>query len=86
MNTARNYNTIHLLLNKIDVGSCSTFDDLSNKVCVPNKTEDLNIHVFNMITGKNESKVLTNDISCEFKYKFDGKKCNSNQQWNNDKC
>ena len=86
MNTARNYNTIHLLLNKIDVGSCSTLDDLSNKVCVPNKTEDLNIHVFNMITGKNESKVLTNDISCECKYKFDGKKCNSNQEWNNNKC
>ena len=86
MNTARNYNTIHLLLNEIDVGSCSTLDDLSNKVCVPNKTEDLNIHVFDMITGKNESKVLTNDISCESKYKFDGKKYNTNRKWNNNKC
>ena len=27
--------------------------------CVPNKTEDLNIHVFNMITEKNESKIVT---------------------------
>ena len=36
------------------VGSCNTVNDLSNKICVPNKTEDLNIHVFNMITGKNE--------------------------------
>ena len=35
------------------VGSCDTLNDLPNKVCVPNKTEDLNIHVFNMITGKN---------------------------------
>ena len=33
-------------------GSCNALNDLSNKVCVPNKTEDLNIHVFNMITGK----------------------------------
>ena len=33
------------------VGSCSTLNELSNKVCVPNKTEDLSIHVFNMITG-----------------------------------
>ena len=24
------------------------------EVCVPNKTEDLNINVFNMIRGKNE--------------------------------
>ena len=36
------------------VESCNTLNDLSNKVCVPNKTESLNIYVFNMITGKNE--------------------------------
>ena len=36
------------------VGSSNTLNDLSNKVCVPNKTEDLKIHVFNMITEKNE--------------------------------
>ena len=33
------------------VGSCNTLNELSNKVCLPNKTEDLNIHVFNIITG-----------------------------------
>ena len=27
------------------VGSCNTFNDWSNKVCVPNKTEDLNMRV-----------------------------------------
>ena len=41
------------------VGKCNTFNDLSNKLCVPNKTDHLNIHVFNMITGINESKILT---------------------------
>ena len=34
------------------VGSGNTLNDLSNKVSVPNKTEDLNIYVSNMITGK----------------------------------
>ena len=68
------------------VGSCNTLNDLSNKVCVPNKTEDLNQSMFNMISGKNESKVLTKDISCECKCKFDGRKCNSDQWWNNNKC
>ena len=31
---------------KVDrcVGSCNTLNDLSNKVCVPNKTEDLKVH------------------------------------------
>ena len=33
------------------VVSCNTINDLLNKVCVPNKTEDLNLSVLNMITG-----------------------------------
>ena len=37
------------------IGSCNTLNDLSNKVCISNKTEDLNLIVFNMITGINES-------------------------------
>ena len=41
------------------IWSCSTLNDLSNKVCIPNKTEDLNIHVFNMITNKKWIKILT---------------------------
>ena len=60
------------------VGSFNTLNDLFNKAWVPIETEDLNIHVFNMITGQNESKILTKDISCEWKFKFDGRKCNSN--------
>ena len=44
------------------VGSCNTLNDLPNKVCVPNKTEDLNLSVFNMITGINEFKALTKHI------------------------
>ena len=50
--------------------------------CVPSKTENLNLSVFNMITGINESKALTKHMSCECKCKFDGKKCNSDQWWN----
>ena len=36
------------------VGSCNNLNDLSNKLCVPNKTEDSNIHIFDMIIGKKE--------------------------------
>ena len=62
-----------------------TFSGLSNKLCVPNKTENLNQRVFNMITGINESKTLTNHISYEWKCKFNKWKCNTNQGWNNNK-
>ena len=65
------------------VESSNTLNDLSYKVCVPNKTEDLNIYVYNMIIGKNELKILAKDISWKCKYKFDGRKCNSNQKRNN---
>ena len=46
------------------VGSCKICWNLSNKLCVPNKTEDSNLSVFNMITRINESKKLTTHISC----------------------
>ena len=68
------------------VRSCNTLNDLSNKFCVPNKTEDLNLSVFNMITGINELKTLIKHISCKCKCKFDGTKCNLYEWWNNNKC
>ena len=61
------------------VGSFNTLNDLSNKVCVPNKTQDLNLSMFNMIKGINESKTIRKHISCECKCNFDRTKCNSNQ-------
>ena len=38
-----------------------------------------------MITEINKSKTLTKHISCECRCKFHGKKCNSNQWWDNNK-
>ena len=77
----------YLFAVKLDrcAGSCNTLNDLFNKVCVPNKTEYLNLKVFSMTTGINKSKTLTKHISCECKCRFDGRKCNSDQWWNNDK-
>ena len=42
--------------------SFNTPNYLPNRVCVPNKTEDSNLHVFNMITGINDSKIFTKHI------------------------
>ena len=43
-------------------------------------------YYLSVITGKNESNILTKDISCKCKCDFDGRKCNSNQKWNNNNC
>ena len=61
-------------------GSCSTVNDLSNKVCVPNQTEDFNLSLFSRITEINQSKVLSRDI----RSRFDGRNCNSDQWWYTD--
>ena len=70
------YYAFSVKLDRCD-GCCNTLNDLSNKACVPHKTKYLNLSVFNMVTGINESKTLTKHIPCEFKRKFDGRKCNS---------
>ena len=44
--------------------------------------QNLNLNVFNMIT---RMKTLAKDISCGYKCKFDGRPCNLNEKWNNDK-
>ena len=55
------------------VASCNTLNDLS-KVCIPNKTEDINLSAFNIITGINESKTFAKRISWESKCNFNWKK------------
>ena len=35
-------------------GSCKTLDDSLSRICVPNKTEDVNANAFNCITGTKE--------------------------------
>ena len=48
MNIVKSFTTIDFQLN-LDrcVGSYNTLNDLSNKLCIPKKTEDLNPSVFN---------------------------------------
>ena len=53
------------------MGICHTLNTVSNKVCAPNKTEDVNLGLFNTIKGLNESKTLTKDILYECKCIFD---------------
>ena len=49
------------------MGGCNILNDLFNRISVPNKTEVLNLNVFNMIAAINDSKTLTKHITCECK-------------------
>ena len=43
-------------------GSCNNFNDLSGRICVANKLENLNINVSSMKRRINEWKTLTQPI------------------------
>ena len=86
MNTVKNFTTFHLQLNKIDVLEVVILLMTYLIMYVFQTKQDLSLSILNMITGINESKELTKHISCECKCRFDGRKRNSDQWWNNDKC
>ena len=49
------------------VGSCNTINDVPNKICAPNKAEDLSLIVSNMITGICEKDYVWNTAICNCK-------------------
>ena len=62
------------------VRSCNTLNDLSNRVYISNKSEDLDLSVLNTNRRINELKTLTKHISWECKCKFGSRRCNLNQK------
>ena len=50
------------------------------------KNVSVSLSVLNIITWINELKALIKHISWEWNCQLDGRKCNSNQTWNNNKC
>ena len=60
--------------------------DKCDKIYVPNKTEDVDVKVFNVPAEINEAKAFIKNISCLCKCKFDNKKCKENDKWHGNKC
>ena len=60
-NQGLRYYSFIINLNRCN-GSCNTLDKPSSRMCIANKTKDINLNVFNMITKINESKTLMKHI------------------------
>ena len=73
------YHPVTITPNRCD-GSCNTTKDPFGRICIPNKMEDVNLKVLEMIKGITESKTLAKHISCDRRCEFDGRKCNSRQK------
>ena len=68
----------------ISLNKCTgNFDVLSSKICVPKETKYINVKTINMILSKGKAKAITEQISCDYKCKFNSTICNSNQKCNN---
>ena len=52
-------------------------------MCALKETKDINVNAFNMITNKNEAKIMAKHISCDCKCKLNSTTCNTNKKWNN---
>ena len=67
--------TIHLCLVSIDMMEVvilyEIIFDMSDRLCVPNKTENVNVEVVSMISRNNELKLTVKSTSCDFRYRFD---------------
>ena len=56
------------------------------KYVFPKKTKYIKVKPFNMITKKNEAKIMAKHISCDRRCRFNNTTCNSNQKWSNETC
>ena len=59
--------------------SCNTIDDVYSRGCVPNKIKNMNVKIFNLMSGLNETNFLVQHESCECKCRLNKSVCNSKQ-------
>ena len=67
-------------------GSCNNIDNPCAKLCVPDVAKSLNVKVFNLVSGTNETRRIEWHETCKCKCRFNSSVCNNKQRWNDDKC
>ena len=55
-------------------------------MCVPDVVKNLNLKVFNLVSGANETRRIEWHATCKCKYRFNSSVCNNKQRSNDDKC
>ena len=56
------------------------------KLVFPKIVKNLNVKVFNLVSGTNETRRIECHETCKCKCKFEHSVCNNKQRWNDDKC
>ena len=58
------------------VGSSNTINDPYAQVCVSNKVKSMNVKVFDLMSGLNETRFLVQHESCDCKCRLNESVCN----------
>ena len=67
-------------------GRCNNINNALAKLCVPDVVKNLNVKVFNLVSGTNETRRIEWHETCKCKCRFNSSVCNNKQRWNDDKC
>ena len=67
-------------------GSCNNINNPLTELCVPDVVKNLNIKVFNLVLGTNETRRIEWHETYKCKCRFEHSVCNNKQHWNDDKC
>ena len=67
-------------------GSCNNINNPLAKLCVPDVVKNLNVKVFNLVSGTNETRRIEWHETCKCKCRFNSSVCNNKQRGNDDKC
>ena len=65
-------------------GSCCKINNPCVKLCVPGVVRNLNVQVFNLMSGTNETRHIEWHETCKCKCRFNSSVCNNKQRWNGD--
>ena len=65
--------------------SCNNINDPYSKFSVPNVVKNINVKVFNLMSGTNETRHIKWLETCKCKCRQDPSVSNNKQRWNNNK-
>ena len=66
--------------------SCNSINNLLAILCVPDVIKNLNVKVFNLVSGTNETRRIECHKTCKCKDRFQHSVCNNKKCWNDNKC
>ena len=75
-----------LVLKQVNAAVVALISKIYAHLCFPDIVKNLNVKVFSLVSGINETKGIEWHETCKCKYRLNSSVCNDKQRWNDDKC